>query len=32
VGAVLTALLLSAVIAASHQFAFALQDAMRRWT
>jgi len=28
---VLTALLLSAVIAASHQFAFALQEAMRGW-
>jgi len=27
-----TALLLSAVIAASHQFAFALQEAMRAWT
>jgi len=28
----MTALLLSAVIAASHQFAFALQEAMRAWT
>jgi len=28
----MTALLLSAVIAASHHFAFALQEAIRAWT